>query len=98
MAAPLNIFGFFLRRKFPFKFIYCDQYWIIDLGEHVFPVKKYRLIYENLLYMGAKKENFLTPQPASEEELLLVHTSKYLRKLKTGSLSHSEVLTLELPY
>ena len=71
---------------------------MIDIGEHVFPLKKYRLIYESLLHMGVKKENFISPQIAEEEDLLLVHASKYLKKLKTGGLSHSEILTLELPY
>lgn len=98
MEGLLNIFRFFLRRGFPFKFVYSDQYWMVDLGKHVFPVKKYRLIYESLLRSGARSENFLTPQPAAEEDVLLVHTQKYLKKLKTGNLSHSEILTLELPY
>lgn len=71
---------------------------MVDLGEHVFPLKKYRLIYEKLLAMGAKKVNFLVPQPAEEEDLLLVHSSKYLKKLKKGNLSQSEILTMELPY
>lgn len=71
---------------------------MVDLGEHVFPLKKYRLIYEKLLAMGAKKVNFLAPQPAEEEDLLLVHSSKYLKKLKKGNLSQSEILTMELPY
>jgi acetoin utilization deacetylase AcuC-like enzyme len=88
----------FRIRKFPFRFIYSDSYWMVDLGQHVFPLKKYRLVYESLLRMGAKKENFLLPQPAADSDLLLVHTSKYLKKLRTGRLSHSEILTLELPF
>lgn len=71
---------------------------MVELGEHVFPLKKYRLIYEKLLAMGAKRVNFLVPQPAEEEDLLLVHSSKYLKKLKKGNLSQSEILTMELPY
>lgn len=71
---------------------------MVDLGEHVFPLKKYRYIYERLLAMGTKKANFLAPQPAEEEDLLLVHSSRYLKKLKKGILSHSEILTMELPY
>ena len=71
---------------------------MIDIGEHVFPLKKYRLIYESLLHMGAKKKYFISPQIVEEQDLLLVHASKYLKKLKTGGLSHSEILTLELPY
>ncbi|MFB0564772.1 MAG: histone deacetylase [Candidatus Aminicenantaceae bacterium] len=70
----------------------------MDIGKHVFPAKKYRLIYEALLRMGAKRENFTLPRFAEDEDLLLVHTPKYLKKLKTGNLSDSEILTLELPY
>lgn len=98
MSPLINILRAFRRQGFSFKFIYSDNYWIVDLGEHVFPVKKYRLIYEALLRLGAKKENFFSPQLAKEEDLLLVHTLKYLKKLKTGDLSDSEILTLELPY
>lgn len=97
MARLVNLFRFFRRKRFPFKFIYSDDYWV-DIGQHVFPVKKYRLVYEALLRSGIKKVNFLLPQPAEDEDLLLAHTSKYLTKLKAGNLSDSEILTLELPY
>jgi len=94
----MGIIRLLLGNKFPFKFVYSEEYWMVDLGKHVFPVKKYRMIYEKLLAMGAKKENFLGPKPASDEDLLLVHTPKYVKKLKTGSLSHAEVQMLELPF
>ncbi len=94
----MRLLSFLPRKKFPFKFIYCQDYWMVDIGKHVFPVKKYRLIYEKLLSMGVKKESFLAPEPSPDEDLLLVHTAKYLKKLKTGSLLQSEILTLELPY
>lgn len=68
------------------------------MKNHVFPVEKYRLIYEKLLMMGAGKEDFLSPHSASVEDVLLVHTSKYIKKLRAGKLSHSEVMSLELPY
>lgn len=88
----------FRTKNFPFRFVYSDAYWMVDLGNHVFPAEKYRLIYEKLLRRGAKKENFKAPEPASDEDLLLVHSPKYLKKLKTGRLSQSEVITMELPY
>lgn len=94
----MGLLSFLIRKKFPFKFIYSEEYWMVDIGKHVFPVKKYRLVYEELVSMGAKKESFLLPEPAKDEDLLLVHTSKYLKKLKTGSLSPAEILALELPY
>ena len=71
---------------------------MVDIGKHVFPVKKYRLVYEKLLSLGVKKENFVVPQPAGDEALLLVHSPRYLKKLTTGGLSHAEIQTLELPY
>lgn len=89
---------FFRKPKFPFKFIYSDEYWMVDIGEHVFPVEKYRLIYEALLRLGAQKDDFLLPFLPLEDDLLLVHTAKYIKKLKSGALSHSEILTLELPF
>ncbi len=84
--------------KFPFQYVYGDAYWMVDLGNHVFPVEKYRLIYERLLLKGAKKEHFLSPEPAQEEDILLVHTPRYLKKLKSGRLSQEEIMTMELPY
>ncbi len=71
---------------------------MVDIGEHVFPVKKYRLIYEALLRLGAKKDDFLLPLLTGDEDLLLVHTPRFIKRLKSGNLSHSEILTLELPY
>ncbi len=94
----MGLLEFFFGKKFPFKFVYSDDYWMVDLGKHVFPVKKYRMIYEKLLTVGAKRENFLEPQPVADEDLLLIHTPKYLKKLKAGNLSPGEIQTLELPY
>jgi len=98
MTEILDIFKLLLKKRFPFKFVYSNEYWLLDPGHHIFPIRKYRLIYERLLAMGAKKENFLKPEPASEEDILRVHGAKYLRKLKTGTLSSTEAQALELPY
>jgi acetoin utilization deacetylase AcuC-like enzyme len=94
----MNFLNFLKWRKFPFLFIYSNDYWMLDVGKHVFPIKKYRAIYERLLSMGAKKKNFLSPPLAADEDLLLVHTLKYIKKLKTGALSRDEIATLELPF
>jgi len=64
------------------KFVYSPKY-EVDIGPHVFPTSKYRLIKETLLARGlAHEEDFLEPQPASREELLTVHTSEYLDDLE----------------
>jgi acetoin utilization deacetylase AcuC-like enzyme len=88
----------FGRKGFPFKFIYSENYWMVGLEDHVFPLDKYRRIYESLFRMGAKKENFITPGPAADQDILLVHSPKYINKMKNGKLSQSEILNLELPY
>lgn len=98
MVRLKDIIKLLRRKKFPFKFVYSENYWMVNFGNHVFPVEKYRLIYEKLIRLGAKEECILVPQPAKEEDLLLVHTSKYLKKFRTGELSQSEILTIELPY
>ncbi len=98
MTLLNNLLQIFQKGKFPFKFIYSDKYWMHNMKNHVFPVEKYRLIYEKLLMMGAGKEDFLPPHSASVQDVLLVHTSKYIKKLSAGKLSHSEVMSLELPY
>lgn len=98
MGRLKSLLPFLKKGRFPFKFIYTEDYWMIDLRNHVFPLEKYRLIYEKLLFSGAKKDDFLPPQLATEDDVLLVHTSRYVNKLKSGGLSHREVLALELPY
>lgn len=82
----------------PFKLIYHDRY-DLNLGPHVFPSQKFRLIYDALLREGlAKNEDFLRPEPASDEDILRVHTGEWVRKLKTGTLTASDVMRLEVPY
>ena len=82
----------------PFKLIY-DQRYDLNLGDHVFPSQKYRLVYEERLRRGiADSTDFLPPKVAADEDVLRVHTAGYVRKLKTGSLSHAEVQQLEVPY
>ncbi len=82
----------------PFKLVYHDDY-DLHLGAHVFPSQKYRLIHDRLLEEAvAAPEDFLAPEPASDEDVLLVHSQDYVRKLKTGSLSLTEILRMEVPY
>ena len=82
----------------PFKLVYHERY-DLNLGPHVFPSQKFRLIYEMLLRDGlAKQEDFLRPDPAADEDILRVHTSDWVRKLKTGTLTASEVMQMEVPY
>ena len=82
----------------PFKLVYHERY-DLNLGPHVFPSQKFRLIHEMLLREGvATEKDFLRPNPATDEDILRVHTPNWLRKLKTGTLTAGEVMLLEVPY
>jgi len=82
----------------PFKLVYNKGY-DLNLGEHVFPSQKFHLIGQTLLREGiAGSEDFLTPDFAADEDILRVHTSEWVHKLKTGTLTASEVMKLEIPY
>lgn len=82
----------------PFKLVYTDDYYL-PIGAHVFPAEKYRLIHKRLLETGvAEPADFVAPQPASDEDILLVHTREYVQKLKNGTLSAVEEMQMEVPY
>ncbi len=82
----------------PFKLVYSDDYYL-PIGSHVFPSDKYKHIHDRLLATGmAELFDFVVPRPATDEEVLLVHTPQYIEKLKTGTLSALEELQLEVPY
>jgi len=82
----------------PFKLVYSDDYYL-PIGSHVFPAQKYRLIHEHLLETAtAAPSDFINPQPASDQDILLVHTPNYVEKLKKGTLSAMEEMQMEIPY
>ena len=68
----------------------------IDIGPHVFPTAKYEELYRQLTVEGGWE--WIEPEPASWEELALVHTQEYLAKAKDGSFTAEEIRQLELPW
>jgi acetoin utilization deacetylase AcuC-like enzyme len=98
LFAPGNPSRYASCTVLPFKLIYHERY-DLNLGDHVFPSQKYRLVYEELLRRGiADSSDFLAPAPATDDDVLRVHTLDYVRKLKTGALSYAEIQQLEIPY
>jgi len=82
----------------PFKLVYSDDYYL-PIGAHVFPSDKYSRVHHELIETGvAKASDFVTPRPATDQDVLLVHTPQYVHKLKTGTLSAREELEMEVPY
>ncbi|MGA8764658.1 MAG: histone deacetylase [Candidatus Sulfotelmatobacter sp.] len=82
----------------PFKLVYSDGYYL-PIGAHVFPAEKYRRVRDRLLQTGiAEASDLLKPQPANDQDILLVHTPEYVHKLKTGTLTPREEMELEVPF
>jgi acetoin utilization deacetylase AcuC-like enzyme len=82
----------------PYKFVYHERY-DLNLGEHVFPSKKFRWLHDRLLHTKfACADDFLEPTPATDEDVLLVHDPEWVAKLRNGTLSYHDILRLEIPY
>ncbi|MGA8308743.1 MAG: histone deacetylase [Terriglobales bacterium] len=82
----------------PFKLIYSKDYFL-PIGAHVFPAEKYRRVHDRLVSAAvAEPSDFISPEPASDQDILLVHTPLYVQKLTTGTLSPTEEMQMEVPY
>lgn len=79
----------------PTRFVYSEGYYA-DIGAHVFPAAKYRLVYERLLARGILGRNLVEPEPASRTDLLLVHDEGYVEDLMRAR-STERTATSELP-
>ncbi len=78
--------------------VWCPQY-EVDIGVHVFPVEKYRLIKQRLEASGAlSSADLRTPEPAEVEDVVRVHTRSYWTKIAEGALTPNEERLLELPF
>jgi acetoin utilization deacetylase AcuC-like enzyme len=78
--------------------VYSARYQI-DLGPHVFPTRKYQLVHERLLQAAViRRTETVEPQPASWDDLALVHTPEYLTKMRDGTMTEEDLAQLELPW
>jgi acetoin utilization deacetylase AcuC-like enzyme len=65
---------------------------------HRFPMAKYELIPDQLLYEGTIQEHHLCrPLPAADEVVALTHTEAYIDKLKQQQLSPAEQRRIGFP-
>lgn len=82
----------------PFKLVYHEGY-DLRLGQHVFQSQKFGMVRDALLAGSiADPGDFLSPEPASDEDILRVHTPDWVDKLKHDKLSIAERVRLEIPY
>jgi acetoin utilization deacetylase AcuC-like enzyme len=57
------------------------------------------MIRDRLLADGfAEAPDFFEPEPATDEDLMLVHERGWITRLKNGTLDYLELLKLEIPY
>ncbi|MGE5175164.1 MAG: histone deacetylase [Hyphomicrobiales bacterium] len=78
--------------------VYAEGYYA-DIGLHVFPMRKFRMIRDEIVRRGIVREDeILAPAPASLEQVRRVHDRDYVAKLTEGRLSALEEAILELPY
>jgi len=78
---------------------YTDRY-TCEIGEgHRFPMGKYMLVRDRLLADGTLGPGDLAePEPAPDDDLLLVHTEDYVARLSRGDLTAREVRRLGFPW
>jgi len=71
----------------------------VDIGPHVFPTRKYRLVRARLLDEAAVPPTaFRQPDCASDADVLLVHTPEWVDAITRDALSTLDELRLEVPY
>jgi acetoin utilization deacetylase AcuC-like enzyme len=82
----------------PFKVVYHEGY-DLRLGEHVFQSQKFRMVRDLLLAERiAEPSDIIAPEPASDEDILRVHTREWVEKVQHDKLSLGERMRLEIPY
>lgn len=65
---------------------------------HKFPMRKYELLIEQLLYEGTiTAGQVFEPQPLAEADILLTHTPEYWQRLRGLHLTTPEVRAIGLP-
>ncbi|MFO7863027.1 MAG: histone deacetylase [Salinivirgaceae bacterium] len=80
--------------------LYYNELYHLDLpADHRFPMQKYPLIQEQLLYEETFDAcNFVSPKPASNIQIGRVHTTEYIKKLENGLLTRKEIRRTGFPY
>ncbi len=71
--------------------VYHDGY-DLSIGRHVFPSRKYKLIRDKLA------RPTVAPEPASDDDIRLVHTPAWTAALRDCTLGDDELRRLEIPW
>ena len=77
--------------------VVCSPEYECDIGRHVFPTQKFRLVRDALIASGLiEARDVITPTAAPRADLLLVHTPEYLDDLEHLRWTHRTRMS-ELP-
>lgn len=81
------------------RVFYTSKYYA-DIGDaHIFPIRKFELVRDQLLLEGTlHKSELCEPPPAVINDVLLVHSADYVTRLCDGKLTEKEIRRLGLPW
>jgi len=81
------------------RVFHSDQFSFPLPEDHRFPAAKFSLLREAVSRAGLVSPGDLsTPVPITDEQILLVHSPEYLRKLTEGQLTRAEIRRIGLPW
>lgn len=80
--------------------VFYSPYYYADIGDtHIFPIKKFERVRDRLLYERTlDAAEMIEPEPATREQVRLVHSEDYVSRLCSGQLTPREVRRLGLPW
>ncbi|MDJ0767031.1 MAG: histone deacetylase [Myxococcota bacterium] len=71
----------------------------VDIGSHVFPTTKFRLVRDRLASEGPIADLAIErPTPATDCQIELAHTPDYIEKINEADFSYQELMMLEVPF
>ena len=81
------------------RVFYTPRYYAEIGAHHIFPIRKFELVRDRLLSEGTlRQEELVEPDPATLENVHLVHTEDYVSRLCNGTLTAKELRRLGLPW
>jgi len=79
--------------------IYFSDHLLVPLPEgHRFPMPKYALLHHKVVTARLPGVEMLAAEPASDDQLLLVHSAEYVDKVVHGGLSEKELRRVGFPW
>ena len=81
------------------KAFHSDQFTFPLPQRHPFPIRKFGLLRQAVTVAGlVPPEDLITPDPATDEQILRAHDADYLERVKQGQLSAKEIRRIGLPW